>query len=885
LTHYARARFAFTASGTSSFRTQGFLASSSKASDQIATIIVLSSVSWQDNEAISGDLANFEDSASDRLLLSGPTEMPRLHCPPTVEQPKKKKWISGRAFQMVALGSVVGFGNIMHFPAHIYESGGAIWILPCAICTIFVGIPMITLETVLGQIVRKNAVDALGLIHPALRWLGYLSITLAFLITCYYAMYVAYAAIYIVESMRDSSSWDYKRDASDPCESNYYAHYFFYQFIGVYDDGCNQVDMETLSVPVAYVVLAVACTFIVVYGCTACGIDRLSKITYVTVLLPLALLVMLMVQLFSLHGAFRGLNAIFGEWDLRSLNNGVKWAETVKEVLFSLSVCCGIFMTYGSYDTSKHSIVGTAAKIGCANFVANLVCAVIVFAPLGHASLKLGTSVEQYIEDYGVRGHDLMFASLPRAMSAMETGTSRFSPFVLYLSFFLLGLQSVIAGLEPLISLLHERYKKRYNRPQICAAVCVVAFGVGCIFSTPQGFYFAVDAFSYFLRTWGLLTIGLAQVVVAGWVVGFKDACDKTTPRSVYVFAATYFAACTLSIIIFFSTGAFFRGGVWKKWYDSNGSGTKLGNDGEDVGYDPHAVGFEALLGTFAWLAVVCVGWGYSFYCSKTNWRVWLNVCVEYGIQDFVDVLYDLSGHPNNLMVSKKVPTPRCLTAWLCTWRYIIKFVLPYVFMILLGDAIRRDISWWNVAAIGPGKSISNGEFLRDYPESFVVVAAVLVGGLIACTIMCMVVSLRFQRYGKTATHRSLRWKEAIAAYNLKSLGIDLFSSTGLDSSELGLSSHCIENWSYNPANNKTSLASGSLYSTASGAHSQINSNTVASLLGIKSGIKYECSHLSIPDAKSSDLAITIESSGSFYNHHPRPPIPNQGSHKEEDGI
>jgi SNF family Na+-dependent transporter len=762
-----------------------------------------------------------DNSSSDRLLVAECVldERPAVVTPPPQEKKTKKSrdiWVSEKTFRMAAIGAVLGFGNIMQFPAHIYESGGGIWIFPYLLCTMFVGIPMIILETLLGQIVRKNPVDTLGVIHPALKGLGYLSITVAFLISCYYAMYTAYAAVYVVESLGGTMDWSWENDKSDPCEIGYYSQHHFYMILGIHDEDCNEVQMDRLTSPALYLVIGVIFTMSLVFACTFQGIERLSKIVYMTVLFPVILLFVLMCQCLTLEGGMDGVRTFFMEWDLKDLNNGVRWAETVKDVFFSLSICCGIFMSYGSYIPSKEKrpVIGNAIEIGFVNVAVNLVSAVVVFAPLGHASLKSQITVKQYIETYGVSGPNLLFASLPRALSYIETNPSYFATTALYSVFFLLGLQSLIAGVEPLISFLCARFKRKYSRPQISAGVCIVAVGIGCILSSPQGFYFGVDAFSYFLKTWGLLSIGLAQVIIAGWVVGFEDACERINKGSVSIFVGTYFVACIVSIVVFFTTGTSFRGGAWNSW-DVNGSETSL--NGEDHTYDPYTIGFEAFLGVIIWQFIMCVGWGCSYYCSKLEFRAWLHACLDYGIQDFVDVLKDLSGQPTNSQASEKHPVPKHSSVWLFMWKYIIKFCLPYLFMILLGDAFRRDIGWWNTTSNGPGKSVENGDIVRTYPEIFVAMSAGVLGVLIVCAAIHMLLPLCFTKTAKITTHHNLRWKEAIAVYCYKAMGVDLFNSESRLSNSTSLLSWTahtghLSNWSYNPADKMSMM---SMMSTA----------------------------------------------------------------------
>ena len=70
------------------------------------------------------------------------------------------QWSSRFAFIMAAVGSSVGLGNLWRFSAELGTNGGAAFLIIYIACIVFVGIPVLMSEYIIGR--AGNAASAVG---------------------------------------------------------------------------------------------------------------------------------------------------------------------------------------------------------------------------------------------------------------------------------------------------------------------------------------------------------------------------------------------------------------------------------------------------------------------------------------------------------------------------------------------------------------------------------------------------------------------------------------------------------------------------------------------------------------------------------------------------
>ena len=88
-------------------------------------------------------------------------------------------------YLFTCIGYAVGLGNIARFPYMVYENGGGAFVIPYIIMLFLVGIPMVFMETSLGQFSSKGPVKIWGFC-PFFKGTGLAQVLLMFYVGIYY---------------------------------------------------------------------------------------------------------------------------------------------------------------------------------------------------------------------------------------------------------------------------------------------------------------------------------------------------------------------------------------------------------------------------------------------------------------------------------------------------------------------------------------------------------------------------------------------------------------------------------------------------------------------------------------------------------------------------
>ena len=100
---------------------------------------------------------------------------------------------------LATAGSAVGLGNVWRFPYMTGQNGGAVFILIYFVCILFLGIPCIMNEFIIGRRAHSNTARAYSMLSNGSPWklVGYLGVLTAFLISGYYVVVSGWCLQYI----------------------------------------------------------------------------------------------------------------------------------------------------------------------------------------------------------------------------------------------------------------------------------------------------------------------------------------------------------------------------------------------------------------------------------------------------------------------------------------------------------------------------------------------------------------------------------------------------------------------------------------------------------------------------------------------------------------
>lgn len=338
------------------------------------------------------------------------------------------QWASKLGFIMATAGAAIGLGNLWKFPYLMGRNGGFPFLIAYLIFIVILGIPVMMTEMSLGRKTRHDPVQAYADIHPHARIVGVFGVLAAFIILSYYSVIGGWILKYIVS---------YATTLEAPAD--------FTAFI-------------SSNEPVLWhFIFMAATTAICYYGIN--GIEKASKL-----LMPmlLVLLLVIIVRSITLPDAGKGLVFMFApdfsNFTLSSIS------AALGQVFYSLSLCMGITITYGSYLNEKESITRSCVSVAALDTAIAVLAGIAIFPAVFSFGLEPG------------QGPGLIFGTLPKVFSAIAGG-SIFAILFFALVFFA-AVTSAIALLEVSVSFCIDTLKWSRKRAVLILGAVIFLLGI-----------------------------------------------------------------------------------------------------------------------------------------------------------------------------------------------------------------------------------------------------------------------------------------------------------------------------------------------------------------------------------------------------------------------
>ena len=439
---------------------------------------------------------------------------------------KKKRDGFGSKIGIIAAaaGSAIGLGNIYRFPCELGNNGGAAFLLVYLAVVIFLGIPVMLSELVIGRRSQSNAVGAFKKLAPKSAWpiVGYMGVLCGFIIFAFYSTVSGWTLEYIVKAVTNSfQGKDLAAMEQD--------------FTNFHNMGWRNVMWQAIFIFL---------TGFVVFKGVQNGIERYAKI-----LMPLLLVILIVLGIRSvtLPGAKEGLSFLFHP-DFSKIDANVL-ISALGQGFFSLSLGMGALITYGSYIKKKDNLTSTAFSVVLADTLIALLAGLVIF-PAAFS--------------FGIRptaGMGLVFNTIPMIFNQMTGG------YVFCIIFFVLlaiaALTSTISLLEVVVAYLSEEMHINRKWSTVWACLATLFIGSFASLSLMENTPFAIGGRTVFdlmdfISSNILLPLGGVLIVIfVGWRLGkakfFEEVTNegtiKASLKKVIFFIIRYLAPIAITIV------------------------------------------------------------------------------------------------------------------------------------------------------------------------------------------------------------------------------------------------------------------------------------------------------------------------------------------------
>ena len=362
------------------------------------------------------------------------------------------QWSSRFAFIMAAVGSSVGLGNLWRFSAEAGSNGGGAFILVYLLCVIFIGIPLLMSEFIIGRGGRAASapisvqdLSTRSGVSKGWSGLGYLGMIASFLIVSFYCVVAGWVLAYIPKFLTNSF------EGKSPDE-----------IAGMFGgpEGLLSNPMQVIPWFLAFAIMTI---YLVSRGVNQ-GIELAAKF-----LMPLFFLLLIGLALYSLMSATgdstsKALGFLF-QPDFSKITGEVAVAA-LGQAFFSIGVGSAIMITYGSYLPKSISIPKSAVLIGLTDTFVAIVAGLAIFPIVFSHGLDVTS------------GGALFFVTLPNALAEVPLVGAAF----FFLAFFA-AITSSVSLLEPTCAWVSENFKISKAKATWLTGIAMIAVGVICVFN------------------------------------------------------------------------------------------------------------------------------------------------------------------------------------------------------------------------------------------------------------------------------------------------------------------------------------------------------------------------------------------------------------------
>jgi len=385
-------------------------------------------------------------------------------------------WGSNTGFILAAVGGAVGLGNLWGFAYSASQGGGAAFVILYFIFVLFVGLPVLTAELVIGRQTKRSPIAALAAVGgDRVKWVGVMFVIVGFGILSFYSVIMGWTGRLLLGFLRGTVPEDTA------------AHF------AAISEGPEAI--------VAHLV-GMLITILVITRGVQRGIERVSVVLMPTLFFLIAALA---VWASTLSGGGPGY-AFYLQPDLSRMLDAKTITGAAGQAFFSLSLGMGAMITYASYLPGRGSLPAKAGLIALSDTMVAFVGGLVTFPIVFHFGLQ------QQVSDSAIGA---LFIAVPRGFLSFG-GAGQIVGVVFFTALYIAALTSAISLLEVVSSAAIDSLGWTRARAGWIAGGAIALAGIpGALSNDWVGFLFQLVGQTF------LVLGGLLLALIVGYV--WKD--------------------------------------------------------------------------------------------------------------------------------------------------------------------------------------------------------------------------------------------------------------------------------------------------------------------------------------------------------------------------
>ncbi|XP_050293388.1 sodium-dependent noradrenaline transporter-like [Anthonomus grandis grandis] len=473
----------------------------------------------------------------------------------------RETWGSNTDFLLSIIGFAVDLANIWRFPYLCYRNGGGAFLIPYTLMLIFGAVPLFYMELILGQFNRQGPIS-LWRICPLFKGVGFCAVLVAFYVSFYYNVILAWALYYLGSSISEELPWVHCNNSWNtekcwemknlnvttegllPHNENVTRHTkhtaafeFFHRAVleMQWSDGLHEMGYPKWQLVVCLVMI-----YCLLYVSLFKGVKSSGKVVWVTATMPYVVLTILLVRGLMLPGALGGIS-YYLKPQLSKLKETQVWVDAAVQIFYSVGAGFGVHLSYASYNTFHNNCYRDCIITTIVNCFTSFFSGFVIFTYLGYMSYKQGVDIK-YV---ATEGPGLVFQVYPEAVATLS-GSNLWSVLFFFM-LIMVGVDSAMGGLECVITGLMDEFsvlfrEKKYAREVFTLVVILMSFSVALINVTPGGIYM-FHLFDTYAAGISLLCSALFETVAVSWFYGL-DRLSQDVEAMLGIKPGLYWRVC-----------------------------------------------------------------------------------------------------------------------------------------------------------------------------------------------------------------------------------------------------------------------------------------------------------------------------------------------------
>lgn len=179
--------------------------------------------------------------------------------------------------------------------------------------------------------------------------------------------------------------------------------------------------------------------------------------------------------------------------------------DAYSQVFFSVGICVGVMISYGSYNPIKQTVIANAFFICIMDFIFSLLAGFITWGAIGYLQKVEDPNYDQ------LNSVGLTFIAFPAVAAREEDMTGMFTLFMILL--YVAGIDSAYSYVESLVCNILDHFRVNTTnhlgqRIGATAFVCIMGIALSAIFTTNFG-WILFDLVDHYMSSYIVIAVGL----------------------------------------------------------------------------------------------------------------------------------------------------------------------------------------------------------------------------------------------------------------------------------------------------------------------------------------------------------------------------------------